>query len=151
MDRIFTIHPLTCIICVIITRGFHYRFLFSENPSADFTTAALASIVLELKNLEYKNHSYALLLLCQFFPSCFTSHVYKTNHVKKFGVKRICCTVNLYTTRGFGGKAKLRHTRHKIVRHSWILICLKTYETLESDLFFPFQSLMSICIDTTLL
>ena len=27
MDRIFTIHPLTCIICVIITRGFHYRFL----------------------------------------------------------------------------------------------------------------------------
>ena len=33
---------------------------------------APASIALELKILEYKKHSYALLLLCQFFPYMFT-------------------------------------------------------------------------------
>ena len=33
--------------------------------------AALASIVLELKNLEYKNHSYALLLLLPIFTQLF--------------------------------------------------------------------------------
>ena len=27
LDGIFTIHPLTCSICVIIARGFRYRFL----------------------------------------------------------------------------------------------------------------------------
>ena len=34
LDGIFTIH----IICMIITRGAHYRFLFSENPRLGLTT-----------------------------------------------------------------------------------------------------------------
>ena len=36
LDGIFTIQPLTCIICVIITRGAHYRFLFGEYPRAGY-------------------------------------------------------------------------------------------------------------------
>ena len=52
MDGIFIIQPLTCIICVIIMRGAHYRFLFSENPRAGLTTKMAEPMLCKTKQVK---------------------------------------------------------------------------------------------------
>ena len=128
-------------------------FLFLAHCAAfgKLVSAGSASIVLELKNLEYINHSYALVLLCQFFPSHFTLHVYKICCYFLWFVVLWICTI----TRGFGGNQSCAIRGLKLwgIHEFWFAsnpvfkISKNIWDTWIWLVFFPFQSLMSI--DTT--